>query len=869
MAKKGKPTASKAQNKIPPVSAPQPESSDEEVESFRKTAGPSVFTLVSGKTKEGKNRHTGRSGSRRTDGSPAFSDGEDAEESGDEMGTGSRASMAYDALRSGAHRSSPGPAGSPGEDARKRQGKREKAKNAPRSGKRKEKEEGFSLAGLKARLFDSSTPLRSRLLRWLVNACVALAIIGVFALKAAEEYYGQDEDTGGQQTEQHLAALQLDSGATEADIRKAYRTLSVRWHPDKNPGCAGCQARFTEVAVAYEYLMKAQKKKKESNGAGERERHRGDGEDALARTSKDIIDLTSLGPNDTFYPASGRHVWTIMLHNDKDEFSEHVMEMWEETALTLGKYFKYGVINVRKNKDLTKRLPVNIKIFPAILVMSSGMHPEVYPAITRPSVESIYSFIARSFPNPIASLSSAAEVQAFLSASTAPGVSALAQPYKLVVVPSRSSPTVPSLLLKHAAHKYLPLFSFGYVHNLESLLASKAETKDLFAVLQDPPQWLTDGEKAISVAKQTPLEFAEEDLRSSLVFLLFVDEGKGVRRFVEKLTVRKSRVTQNALFAQLHNLLASFQQHIHPYIYQQNAALLCRGTLEQRVYTLVRVEGPKKEGESGLQKTSPDAVLSAEEISVLLQRSREKLLKDKAKDKPQRSAKEPENGDDEDSEEEGEEEEVPVEEEEGSKDGSFFVQTVRLSLDAPPLLPSLPGLSTSSLFFSFWKDELDFSRLFLLDLDGSRFLSLHDASTPPTGQTGSSQETEAEKQRQRSVLVELYQLLDAQQYKSDDEETDEKHLDFQPLPDYCDVHQFTKRCLASASPAWYWSAVYSFFDFSWNHVLLLAIVVALYFLGGGLSSEMVVMLVLGGSLLIGGWSNFQAIFNFFMGVGRK
>lgn len=53
---------------------------------------------------------------------------------------------------------------------------------------------------------------------------------GVFVLKAAEEYYGQDEDTGGQQTEQHLAALQLDSGASEADIRKAYRTLSMRWY---------------------------------------------------------------------------------------------------------------------------------------------------------------------------------------------------------------------------------------------------------------------------------------------------------------------------------------------------------------------------------------------------------------------------------------------------------------------------------------------------------------------------------------------------------------------------------------------------------------------------------------------------------------
>lgn len=63
-----------------------------------------------------------------------------------------------------------------------------------------------------------------------ISASCVYGFLGVFALKAAEEYYGQDEDTGGQQTEQHLAALQLDSGASEADIRKAYRTLSVRWY---------------------------------------------------------------------------------------------------------------------------------------------------------------------------------------------------------------------------------------------------------------------------------------------------------------------------------------------------------------------------------------------------------------------------------------------------------------------------------------------------------------------------------------------------------------------------------------------------------------------------------------------------------------
>ncbi|CBZ53418.1 putative DnaJ domain-containing protein [Neospora caninum Liverpool] len=849
-AKKGKQTGKGQPNKAIPAPASHPESSDEEVDAFGKSAGrgPSVFTLASGKNnassqRDGKNRQAG-SGGRRTDGSPASnSTREDAVDSGDEVDAmGKRAAHVYDALRSGSHRTSPtGPAtSSGGEEARKRLGKKEKGKNAPRSGKRKEKDEGFSFAVLKERLFESSTPLRSRLLRWLVNACVALAIIGVFALKAAEEYYGQDEDTGGQQTEQHLAALQLDSGATEADIRKAYRTLSVRWHPDKNPGCAGCQARFTEVAVAYESLMKALKKKKDGNDAGDQERSRGEGEESLARTSKDIIDLTSLGPNDAFYPATGRHVWTIMLHNDKDEFSEHVMEMWQETALTLGKYFKYGVINVRKNKDLTKRLPVNIKIFPAILVMANGMHPEVYPAITRPSVESIHAFIARSFPNHIASLSSASEVKAFLSASAAPGLSALAQPYKLVVVPSRSSPTVPSLLLKHAAHKYLPLFSFGYVHNLERFLADEAETKELFAALQDPPRWLTRREDTKSLVKNAPLGFTQEDLRSSLVFLLFVDEGEGVHRYVEKLSIRKSRASQSALFTQLHNLLASFQQHVHPYIYQQNAALLCRGTLEQRVYTLVRVEGPAGEGQGGdSAKATADAVLSVDEISAILQTSRERFLK---------------------------EEEV-AEEDEGSKDGGFHVQTVRLSLDAPALLPSLPGIPASAPFFTFWKEDLEFSRLFLLDLDGSRFLTLHDADTRG-GQNGSLREAEAEKKRQRSLLAELYQLLDAQQHKSEDEEIDEKHLDFEPLPEYCDAHRFAKRCVASAAPAWYWSALYSFFDISWTNVVLLASVAALCYVGGGLSSEMVIMLVLGGSLLIGCWSHFETIFNFFSTAGR-
>lgn len=49
-------------------------------------------------------------------------------------------------------------------------------------------------------------------------------------LKALEEYYGQDGDVSGEEKLQHLTVLGLEDGATENDIRRSYRTLSIRWY---------------------------------------------------------------------------------------------------------------------------------------------------------------------------------------------------------------------------------------------------------------------------------------------------------------------------------------------------------------------------------------------------------------------------------------------------------------------------------------------------------------------------------------------------------------------------------------------------------------------------------------------------------------
>jgi DnaJ family protein B protein 4 len=47
--------------------------------------------------------------------------------------------------------------------------------------------------------------------------------------------------------------LKLSKGASEDDLKKAYRKLAMKWHPDKNPtNKKAAEAKFKEVAEAYE-----------------------------------------------------------------------------------------------------------------------------------------------------------------------------------------------------------------------------------------------------------------------------------------------------------------------------------------------------------------------------------------------------------------------------------------------------------------------------------------------------------------------------------------------------------------------------------------------------------------------------------------
>ena len=55
--------------------------------------------------------------------------------------------------------------------------------------------------------------------------------------------------------------LGVPKGAPESDIKKAYRKLARKLHPDVNPGDSSAQKKFQEVQEAYEVLQDSEKRK--------------------------------------------------------------------------------------------------------------------------------------------------------------------------------------------------------------------------------------------------------------------------------------------------------------------------------------------------------------------------------------------------------------------------------------------------------------------------------------------------------------------------------------------------------------------------------------------------------------------------------
>lgn len=86
----------------------------------------------------------------------------------------------------------------------------------------------------------------------IIPLLVILAILAL-ALAAAKDYY---------------KILNVPRSASAADIKRAYRKLSLKYHPDKNSAPDAAE-KFAEIAQAYDVLSDPEKRETYNRGGEE------------------------------------------------------------------------------------------------------------------------------------------------------------------------------------------------------------------------------------------------------------------------------------------------------------------------------------------------------------------------------------------------------------------------------------------------------------------------------------------------------------------------------------------------------------------------------------------------------------------------
>src|SRR2546421_361344 len=89
--------------------------------------------------------------------------------------------------------------------------------------------------------------------------------------------------------------LGVKKGASADEIKKAYRKLAAKYHPDKNPGDAAAEEKFKEVQNAYDVLSDTEKRKQYDTFGSANGRRGADPSDFNFGGNFNINDLGDLG----------------------------------------------------------------------------------------------------------------------------------------------------------------------------------------------------------------------------------------------------------------------------------------------------------------------------------------------------------------------------------------------------------------------------------------------------------------------------------------------------------------------------------------------------------------------------------------------
>jgi len=124
--------------------------------------------------------------------------------------------------------------------------------------------------------------------------------------------------------------LGVDRGATQADIRSAFRRLAIEHHPDRNPDDPTAHERFTELNTAYQILNDEQKRAAfDRFGPAAFER---------GAAGPDFVDLGSLGLDGLFGDLLGAFG---IRTGDRGDMRQQLSMTFEEAILGCTKEISY------------------------------------------------------------------------------------------------------------------------------------------------------------------------------------------------------------------------------------------------------------------------------------------------------------------------------------------------------------------------------------------------------------------------------------------------------------------------------------------------------------------------------------------------
>lgn len=490
----------------------------------------------------------------------------------------------------------------------------------------------------------------------IINLSVIILILSILVftviLRAGEEFYSISGKLNKNENQRnYYEVLGVSKKSSNSEIRKAFRKLSLVWHPDKNPGCEPCLEKFRDISKAYEILGDDEKRQVyDSTQGGEIEIIPSA---AITLTSDNFDDLVILQTANS---------WVIQVYTDHDELCHYFSSIWEESIEEMGKYYRFGRIHAKKESSLLKKLPLNVKVFPAIFIITNGYPYEIYSKIYDPSLESFLDFLSNSFPITLNLLNSEKSISTWVKKKN------LYKP-KILIVSNKPSPTI---LIRSFSLKWGSTFELAYYHN-------NKKTDKLY-------KWGIEPDKPYLVA--FPQIFEDFELTPRLLIPLgdYSNENVLQTRYINDKIL--TLVTNSASLVQkLEQSLLYMQQIYVPFIDSNNARSLCESNSLNRIICLMIIH-KKLDEQIKNQKFTQALDISYQNYIKIRRGSGNASNIDEAKE-----------------------------------DVELFVQPVQVALSSN--VKGIPSMSKIKGFMELTNNLTDSSFL-LIDFDGDRFSILEE-----------------------------------------------------------------------------------------------------------------------------------------------